>query len=176
MKAELNARFRDLTFDGKGRQILSFTVADDCREWLDTIRDKDVTMTVKERKQKRSKNANDYFWELCTRIAESQGVSKEEIYRHEIREVGVYEPLPVRVDALDRFIEAWGSRGIGWVVDIVDDSFPGYKKVFAYYGSSTYDTAEMSRLIENTVQDAKALGIPTETPEQQALLIENWKG
>jgi hypothetical protein len=46
--------------------------------------------------------------------------------------------------------------------------------VFAYYGTSTYDTAEMSRVIENTVQDAKTLNIETATPRELALLLEEW--
>lgn len=171
----LTGRIRDLTFDGKGGQVLSFTVREDVRELADALRDKDLQIEIKQKRNKRSKNANDYLWELCTRIAEHQGVTKEEVYRHEIRAVGVYEPLPVREDAIDRFIAAWQERGIGWVVDIVDDSFPGYKKIFAYYGTSTYDTQQMSRVIDNTVQDCKALGIPTETPEETALLLEAWR-
>lgn len=171
---ELTARIRDLAFDGRGGSILSLTIAEDVREMADSMRDKDLTVQVKVKRKKRSKNANDYLWALCEKIAQTQGVSKEDIYRHEIRAVGVYEPLPVREDALDRFIAAWQERGIGWVVDIVDDSFPGYKKVFAYYGTSSYDTKEMSRIIENTVQDAKALGIPTETPEELSLLLDDW--
>lgn len=171
---ELTVRIRDLTFDGRGNQILSLTVSEDVRELADALKEKDLVMRIKPKKKRRSKNANDYLWELCTRIGEHQGVPKEEIYRHEIRAVGVYEPFPVRIDALERFIEAWQERGIGWVVDVVDDSFPGYKKVFAYYGTSCYDTTEMSRVIDHTVQDAKALGIPTETPEELSLLLDDW--
>ena len=41
-----------------------------------------------------------------------------------------------------------------------------------YYGSSTYDTQQMSLLIDHIVQDAKALGIETMTPaELEALKI-----
>ena len=38
------------------------------------------------------------------------------------------------------------------------------------YGSSTYDTAQMSRLIDNIVQDCKAVGIETLTPSELAKL------
>lgn len=112
---------------------------------------------------------------LVDKIAKSQGVSPVEVYRKEIREVGVYEPLPVREDCLERFSKAWEERGLGWFTVLVDDSFPGYKKVFAYYGLSTYNSEEMSRLINNTVEDARALGIETATPQELSLLLDEWK-
>ena len=44
--------------------------------------------------------------------------------------------------------------------------------VRAYYGSSTYNTRQMSRLIDLVVQDAKALGVETMAPEELASLLE----
>ena len=41
-------------------------------------------------------------------------------------------------------------------------------------GSHTYNTKEMSRLIEGTVQEAKALGIETATPEEIRRMEERW--
>lgn len=171
----MRAELRDLTFSAKGEQILTLTLEGDFRERFDELKDKPLEVDIKRYRAKRSKNANDYLWTLCTKIAEDQGVSPEEVYRKEIREVGVYEPLPVREDCLERFKQAWEKKGIGWFVVLVDDSFPGYKKVHAYYGSSTYNTAEMSRLIKNTIEDAKSLGIETATPSELALLMDAWQ-
>ena len=41
-------------------------------------------------------------------------------------------------------------------------------------GSSTYDTAQMSRLIDLAVQDCKALDIETATPQELSLLLDRW--
>ena len=140
--------------------------------------------TVKKHRQKRSLDANDYCWVLLRKIAENlaemnpdeKAPDIEDIYRSHIKDVGVYEPLPIRADAVRRFCEAWKSRGIGWFVEVVDDSkLEGYKRVHAYYGSSTYDTREMSRLIDNIVQDCKALGIETLPPHELERLKEEWK-
>ena len=46
--------------------------------------------------------------------------------------------------------------------------------VFLYSGSSEFDTAQMSRLIDNIVQDAKALGIETMPPKDLDALLEHW--
>lgn len=171
----MRAQLKELTFTGKGEQILSLTLEGDFRERYDELNGKPLELDLKVYRKKRSKNANDYFWVLVDKIAKNQGVSPVEVYRKEIREVGVYEPLPVREDCLERFSKAWQERGLGWFTVVIDDSFPGYKKVFAYYGSSTYNSEEMSRLINNTIEDAKALGIETATPQELSLLLDEWK-
>lgn len=43
-----------------------------------------------------------------------------------------------------------------------------------YYGSSCYDTKQMSSLIDHLVQDCKALGIETLTPQELARMKEEW--
>ena len=45
-----------------------------------------------------------------------------------------------------------------------------------YYGSSTYDTATMSRLINNIVADCEAVNIDTKTPSEIANLLSLWNG
>jgi len=43
-----------------------------------------------------------------------------------------------------------------------------------YYGSSQYNTKQMSRLISNTVQDCQAVGINTMTPNEIAEMLSLW--
>lgn len=132
-------------------------------------------ITVK--KQKRSLDANRYMWALCTKIGELLAMPSEDVYRNAVRDVGVFTPLPIREDAVEEFSRIWAGHGIGWFVVVVDDSkLPGYKLVRAYNGSSTYDTAQMSRLIDYIIQDAKALGIETLTDRELSLLKEGWTG
>ena len=76
--------------------------------------------------------------------------------------------------AVDDFIKAWQNNGIGWICEVVDSTLDGCKKVFAYYGSSTYDTKQMSRIIDMAVQDAEALGIETMPPEELESLLAQW--
>lgn len=53
-----------------------------------------------------------------------------------------------------------------------DDSYI----VRCYFGSSTYNTKEMSDLIHGTVSDAESLGIDTITPEELERMLAIWKG
>lgn len=50
----------------------------------------------------------------------------------------------------------------------------GCVNVVLYFGSSTYDTAQMSRLIDLCVQDCKQVGIETMTPAELEALVERW--
>lgn len=59
-----------------------------------------------------------------------------------------------------------------WLIKIGDDGAFWYK---AYRGSSTYDTAEMSRLIEGIIEECKEQGIETATPEELARMQKLWK-
>ena len=69
----------------------------------------------------------------------------------------------------------WNKNGIGWQTEVMDSKIDGCKNVVLYYGSSTFDTKQMSRLIDNIVQDCKAVGIKTLTPQQLDALKEDWR-
>lgn len=131
---------------------------------------------IKRTTKKRSLNANAYCWELCTMISEAVGIPKEEVYKRSIKDVGAYTPLPIKADAVDNFCEIWQHKGVGWFAEVIDDSkIEGYKLVFAYHGSSTYDVQEMSRLIDNLIQDAQAVGVDVLSEAERALLLQEWK-
>lgn len=137
--------------------------------------DHTVAITLQDIKKKRSLDANAYMWILCQKIAEKVGNTKNEVYQEHIKNIGVFEPLPIKFEAVDKFMESWGKNGVGWISEIVGDSkLKGYKLIHAYYGSSTYDTKQMSLLIDNIVQDCKALEIETMTPAEMENLKRMW--
>lgn len=130
---------------------------------------KELSVEVKQYRHKRSLDSNAYLWVLCQKMAEVIRATKEEVYKKAIREVGQFEIVPIKNEAVERWIEIWNSKGLGWFAEVMDDSkLPGYKKVISYYGSSVYDQREMSVLVDNIVQEAKELGIETMTPDELA--------
>lgn len=134
-------------------------------------------LEVKEHRKKRSLDANAYAWVLIGKLADAMRITPVEVYRQAIQNVGGnYEILPIKEEAHEHFKRIWEAKGTGWpCVDMGPSRIPGYWNVRAYYGSSTYDTRQMSQLIDNLVQDCKALDIETMTPEKLALLKEEWK-
>ena len=170
----MRGEVRDVRFTASGKQILSMTLDEDFREKYDELRDKPLNIEIKKYRQKRSKNANDYLWTLCTKIAEDQHVTVDEVYRKEIREAGVCVAMSVLTRYYERTASAWGERGIGWFLEKTGE-YDNTTFFLAFYGSSIYDSVEMSRLIEHTIQDAKVLGIETATPEELSLLMDSWE-
>ncbi|MDO4549514.1 MAG: hypothetical protein Q4D04_15600 [Clostridia bacterium] len=171
----MKGRLIDLTFGMDGKQRITVTVDEDFRETWDNLHDADVSIEIKKYRKRRSLDANAMMWEFCSKIAEATGTTKEEVYRHNIREVGQYTPLPIREDAVEEFSRIWSEHGTGWFVEVVDDSkIEGYKLVFAYHGSSCYDTKQMSRLIDNVLQDAKSIGIETMSERERSLMMDAW--
>ena len=126
-------------------------------------------------KKKRSNDANAYMWVLCDKTAAKIGLTPQDVYRRAIRDVGVFTPLPIKNEAVEDFTRIWEAHGTGWVLDVVDDSkIKGYKLCNAYQGSSTYDVAQMSRLIDYIVEDAKAMGIDTISERELSLMKEEY--
>ena len=158
----------------KGEDILQAIV------WLTRLGEtldgeKEYDITVKEHKKKRSLDANAYFWVLCDKLSEKLRISKTDIYRSYIKEIGgVSDKFCMLNKAVDKFCEHWASMGIGYQTDRIESKLEGCTNVIAYYGSSTYDTAQMSRLIDMAVQDCKQFGIPTYDPEELERLVESW--
>lgn len=136
---------------------------------------KAYTITIERLKRKRSLNANNYMWQLCQKIAEKVGATKETVYRKNIREVGSFETVELISAGAARFIRRWQANGMGWIAEPLSER-NGYTTIIAYYGSSSYDTAEMSRLVEAVVEEAKALGVETMTPLELDRLKAAWKG
>lgn len=149
----------------------------DATAFIDEMKkDKVYEADLKEHRKKRSLDANSYAWVLLGKLANKVGLPKEDVYRELIKDVGNnYEILPIRNDAVDKWIANWQSKGIGWVCDILGESkLDGYTNVITYYGSSTYDSLQMSKLINLIVDECKQQGIETMTPAELAMLMDGW--
>ena len=151
------------------------------RDALNGAGDK-LTVKVNKYRKRRSLDANDYCWVLCQKLAEVLSLSgkinltKEEVYRKHIREVGQFVDIPLKAEAVEDYKRHWEAKGDGWICEVLADSkLPGYKKVRTYFGSSSYDTREMSVLINSIVDDCKEQGIETMTPDELKSMVEAWK-
>lgn len=145
------------------------------RAFVLDIKDRLYDLVIKEHREKRSLDANAYAWVLMDKLAEATGIPKVEIYREAVRNIGGNtETVCVKEKAAEKLRSTWSKNGIGWMSDLIDSKIPGCVCVVLYYGSSTYDTAQMSRLIDNLVYDCKLLGIETLTPEKLEQMKEEW--
>lgn len=135
---------------------------------------KPMFFEVKPLKKKRSLAANNYMWLIADKIAKAIGGTKEDVYKQAIKDVGEFVSIPVRKEAAKRFCEVWAQNGLGNVADIVAEDMR-FAYINAYYGSSTYTTDTMSRLIDWLVDNANTLGIETITPQEKAQMMTDWE-
>ena len=166
----------DISIDYKTQKpkILLVLNERECISSLEELKEDKLSVEIKKYRNKRSLDANAYMWVLISKLEEKLNVSKDIIYKDAIRNIGVYEVIPVKNEAVDRFIEAWTKNGLGWVCETTKSKLEGYTNILAYYGSSTYNTAEMSRLIDLIVQECKQLDIETMSKSELDSLIESW--
>lgn len=137
-----------------------------------------LNIELKKWYKKRSLDANSYCWVLCDMIAkeiskDGDTITKEEIYRDAIKNIGVFEPFIVQQSTFEKFKRIWEKQGLGFIVQKVSEKDTAIK-VHCYYGSSTYDSKEMSLLIELLVQEAKALNLETKPQEEINSLLQQW--
>lgn len=154
---------------------VTFLLNENAFEQIDEIKDVEkLKIEAKKYRNKRSLDANAYCWVLIGKLAEKLNMKDIEVYRKAISEVGVYEVLPIKDEAVERFAETWKNNGLGWICEKFKSRLDGYTNVKAYYGSSAYDSKEMSRLIDNIITECKEQGIETMTPNELESLIMEW--
>lgn len=129
---------------------------------------------VKARK-KRSLDANAYAWALIHKIAEAVRITPDEVYRRELKEIGgASEIVCVEERAVDRLRALWESKGLGWQTEAFPSKLAGCVNVRLCYGSSAFDTRQMSEFIDRLVMECKSLDIETLTERELSLLKEGW--
>ena len=142
-------------------------------------RNSEMTAVFGLKKKPRSLDANAYAWVLIGKLASKIGVPRDSIYRQLLRQLGTnYEHMYIASAACDDFDRHWSSKGLGWFTEYTgtilstgEDTLCG---VFAYYGSSVFDTEQMSRFIDLIVQECREQEIETMTPQQLDALKERW--
>lgn len=172
----MKGRLIDLAVGLDGRQRVTISIVGDFREQFDALKDSDINVEIKKYHRRRSLDANAYAWVLIDKLAEAMKLTKEEVYREAVLNIGgVSQVVCVQDNAVEKLREGWHRQGIGWQTDTMPSKIPGCTNVLLYYGSSMYDTKQMSSLIDLLVMECKELGIETATPAELALLKEGWR-
>lgn len=167
MQMETKCRYHSLQFAVDGTQLLTLELQGDFRPYIEEFDGKDLKCEIKPFKAKRSLGANGYAWLLINQLAYKLNVSPQEVYKNAIRHIGGVSTVVCCQDiAVEEFCRGWEKNGIGWQTETLESKIDGCTNIICYYGSSTYDTKQMSHLIDNIVQDCKAVGIETMTPAE----------
>lgn len=173
---KLVAKIKDIgrTLDGNYTLTLESPKIDtDEAEKLLQVERLDVE--IKKHREKRSLDANSYYWVLISKLAESMNVSKPYMHNAILRRYGqiemiggqaVYIVIPDTDSAQKDVDEAQFyhlkptsqvKAGKGGMM---------YRTYMMLKGSSVYDTKEMSVLIDGLVSECRGCGIETLPPEE----------
>lgn len=129
-----------------------------------------LDIEAKKHRNKRSLDANAYAWKIITEMADSLRRNKDEIYQDKLFEYGQVMIVPTKKgEKPDGFFKYYRFFQDG----VLNGKECDWYKVAK--GSSDFDSREMGIFIDGVVQDAKELGIVTDTPEQIAMYKEAWK-
>ena len=177
---ELSGKIVDMSIDfvtGKPKLLLEINERQSAMTMFDELHEcEKLSIKIAKYREKRSLDANAYFWVLADKLAAKMNITKEEVYRNAIKNIGgVSETVCVQNKAVEKLCQGWSKNGIGWQTDTMPSKIEGCTNVVLYYGSSTYDKAQMSRLIDNIVQDCQSVGIPTETPNKISDMLSLWE-
>lgn len=132
-----------------------------------------LEISIEKWRNKRSINANAYFWQLCDKMAKKTGFDRWTMYLIQLRKYGKFFDVSVINRAIPMLKKTYRYTE---VIEEGEMNNEPASVVRCFVGSSQYDTEEMSDLINGTVEDAKEWGIETMTPNEIRRMLAAWKG
>lgn len=157
-----------------GKFILSIAINEEIsQETIEEIQNCKLSVVLKKYRQKRSLDANAYAWVLMTKIATKMKTSKEEIYEAMLQDYGVLyqdENNDYITITLKSNVDITKVAG-HWKRYKSNGEFTAYLMI---KGTSEYDTKEMAHFLDMVIDEAKALGIQTETPDEIERMKAMW--
>lgn len=174
MTMEFTGRLKDVSRDWQtGQYNITFTMNEaSAINEIDNIKDVDkLSIKAVKHRQKRSLDANAYMWVLLQKIAEVGGSDKWSVYLEMLGSYGVFTHIIVKPNVVDKVKEEW--RTVKELGEVCVNGTTGIQ-LQCYFGSSTYNTKEMSVLIDGVVSEAKELGIETLSPDELERMKAEW--
>lgn len=181
-KGKISAMFRDIP---TGRWNITFSTDQNIAEAAQIFSGKDVDVKLKQHKEKRSLDANAYYWCLLTKLARIHGWSNAEAHNRMLRDYGQYErvegqliavPLP-DTDQTEREVLSKVEYHLALSPKITVMKGETKRVYILLRGSSTYNTEEMARLISGLIEECRYSGIPDSeimTPFEKQKLYEQY--
>ena len=161
-----------------GKAFLRFAVSDNSfAERI--VKDKPLTVRVSEYREKRTLDQNALYWKCLTMLASALRISNAETHNMMLRLYGqlerygdklVYVVLPDTEEAREQ-----ADRAETYHLKPTSETRTGkdgdtYRTWLLLRGSSTYDTAEFSRLLDGLLSECADAGVEVLTERERSLL------
>lgn len=154
---------------GTASEIVSFLMEQDRNKVWD----------IKEHKERRSLDANAYFHVLCDKLRQKVGISMSAMKNHLIADYGQIEYINgeaviLKTNVPDDYMKEQETLHTK-LVKVTEENDREVYFYRVYRGSHTYDTGEMSKLIDGTITECQQVGIETLTPDEIKRLESQWQ-
>ena len=132
--------------------------------------DIDYDITIKEHKEKRSIDQNSYYWLLLEKFADWSRQDKMYLHNQMIAHYGQmfnkwFARIPITEDVYNNYeVHLRPTSRIERGTDGIE-----YRYCYIMRGSSTYDTYEMSVLIDGLINEIKGSNAPIQTLTEEEL-------
>lgn len=160
-----------------GRLNITFEVASDAHilNELNDLKEMDaLSVKVAKWRRKRSTDANALLWKCLDDIAKAMRppCDKWDVYLLMLKRYGKFTYIVVKENAVEAMKLQWRECEV-----VGDYEVNGQKAVqmLCYFGSSTYDTAEFSHLLEGVISEMEEMKLPTPPSSEMRRSLEAWE-
>ncbi len=82
-----------------------------------------LNIELKKHREKRSLDANAYFWKLLQELCELAEIDTVEEYKRRVKELGIFRQFKIEKDNIKTFEKMWTAQGIAWFCEVADTEY-----------------------------------------------------
>lgn len=145
-----------------------------------SLTEKPLDLELKVHREKRSLDANAYYYKLLSLMAEKLHTSLNELHNITLSRYGYPEimdnnlvTVTLKEDLDPNHLEGIHLKSTGQIT--VNSKGVKFINYILMRGSHTFNTLEMSHLIDGVISEAKELGIDTLTPAEKEKMMAAWE-
>lgn len=135
------------------------------------IQGKDLRLTAKIWRNKRSLDANGLLWVCLDKIASALNTDKWEVYLLMLKRYGKFTYVLLKPNAVEYTKSIWRESEVVGEIDVNGEKAV---QMLCYFGSSSYDTKEFSRLLDGVISEMKEMGLDTPAQEEMDRMLAEW--
>ena len=163
----MRGRLKDIQVPFRSKTpVISFEVQA-APEDFEGLEGKELEITVKQYRKKRSLDANAFLWKCLGEMAAALRTDTWSMYLYMLERYGKYTYIAVKTEAVEDVQRMWReTKTVGEHGDMTE--------MLCFFGSSTYDTKEFSRLLDGVIDEMRQMDIPVPPPEYLQAMMEQY--
>lgn len=160
-------KLKEVKTTAEGKELIFVVENKRHTRMIDSLKDESYSISIGDLEKDRTLRQNRYMWALLTeidrRINGDRGLDPERIYCQMLREVGAKTDYLVLLTQAEPMLRRM-FRAVEYVAPYVNpkDKKNKYGVYRVYWGSSEFNTKEMTLLIDHILDYAERIGIETD--------------